>query len=66
MVMEASLLDLINYDLYVSINEYNRTQNVFNQKIRSAKRASERETAVDSSYDGVPPHYLRNRRWFRS
>lgn len=48
MAMELRTLDLINFDLYVSIYEYNQTRSIFNLKIKNEKQVHEKETAADS------------------
>jgi hypothetical protein len=37
MMMELRVLDLIDFNLYVSISEYNQTQSIFNSKIKLEK-----------------------------
>ena len=48
MEMELKMLDLLSFDLFVSINEYNSTVHIFNQKIKHQRQACERETIDDS------------------
>ena len=66
MEMELRLLDLIDFDLYVSIQEFNKTQNIFNEKIKIQKENHERDTATDSLNGEIIPKYLRNQRAFKS
>lgn len=66
MEMELSLLDLIDFDLFVSVQEFNKTQNIFNEKIKIQKEADERETVADSQSGEVNQKYLRNQRLYRS
>lgn len=48
MAMELRVLDLIDFNLHVSLTEYNQTKSIFNSKIKSEKQAHEKETATDS------------------
>lgn len=66
MAMELRTLDLINFDLYVSINEYNQTRSIFNLKIKNEKQAHEKETAADSQNGEINSKYLRKQRVYNS
>ena len=48
MEMELRVLDLIDFNLFVSVTEYNQIKAIFNSKIKSDKQIHERETAADS------------------
>jgi len=37
--MEAKMLDLLDYNLFVSIKDYNKVQNFLNEKVKKAKEA---------------------------
>jgi hypothetical protein len=68
MAMELRVLDLIDFNLYVSIQEYNQTQSIFNAKIKAEKQRSERTTVADSEATGsnMDNNLLRNKRVYKS
>jgi hypothetical protein len=66
MEMELRLLDLIDFDLYVSIQEFNKTQNIFNQKIKIQNETHERDTATDSQSGEIIPKTFKNQRVYKS
>ena len=66
MAMELRALDLIEFDLHVSLEEYNQTKSIFNQKIKNEKQACEKETAADSQNGEINRSYLRRKRVYNS
>lgn len=66
MEMELRLLELIDYQLFVPIQEFNETQSIFNSKIKSERQACERETVADSQSGEINQQYLRNQRIYKS
>lgn len=66
MAMELRALDLIEFDLHVSLEEYNQTKSIFNQKIKNEKQAYEKETAADSQNGEINRSYLRRKRVYNS